>query len=137
MSLQQITISLPQKIYRQVQKQSQQMRRSVADEVTAVITASLPEQENLPAKLKEEMAQLTLFTDAELWQAARMTAPPEKTARMQELLDKQQLEGLTEGEKAEAERLARFFDRVMLARAKAAVLLQERGYDIDQLETGD
>lgn len=133
MSLQQITISLPEKIYRQVQKQSQQMRRSVADEVTAVITESLPKQSKLSPELEEELAQLALLTDDELWQAAQMTAPAEKTSRIQALLDKQKLEGLTEAEKAEAELLARFFDRIMLVRAKAAVLLQERGHNIDQL----
>ena len=125
MSLQQITISLPEKIYRQIQQHSQQMQRSVADEVAAVVTASLPEQ-----------AQLSPFMDDELWQAARNTVPADKAARMQELVEKQQLEGLTEAEKAEAELLSHFFNRVMLVRAKAAALLQERGYDVDSLATG-
>ncbi len=133
MSLQQVTISLPEKIYRQIQQNSQQMQRSVADEVTAVVTASLPEQAQLSPDLENELSQLALFTDDELWQAARITAPDEKTARMQELVDKQQLEGLTEAEKAEAELLSHFFNRVMLVRAKAAALLQERGYNVDSL----
>lgn len=116
-----------------MQKQSQESKRSVADEVTAVVAASIPEQAQLPLDLEEELAQLELFTDQELWRAAQVTAPDDQTARMQDLVEKQQLEGLTAVEKAEAALLSNYFNRVMLVRAKAAVLLQSRGYDIDQL----
>lgn len=133
MRLQELTISLPEKIYQQMQKQSQETKRSVADEVTAVVAASIPEQTQLPLDLEEELAQLELFTDQELWRAAQVTAPDDQTARMQDLVEKQQLEGLTAVEKAEARLLSNYFNRVMLVRAKAAVLLQSRGYDIDQL----
>lgn len=75
MARQRITITLPEIIYQRVKKQSQLMQRSVADELVAVVTASLPEQEQLPADLEQELAQLDLFTDEELWQAARLTAP--------------------------------------------------------------
>ena len=135
MSLEQITVSLPEKIYRQVQQRSQQSLRSVADELVAMVAASLPDLEQLPVDLQEELAQLDLFTDEELWRAAQMTAPTDKTMRMQDLVEKQQLEGLTASEQAEAELLSRFFNRVMLVRAKATVVLQARGQAIDRLVT--
>jgi hypothetical protein len=62
-----------------------------------------------------------------LWSAAQVTAPADKTARMQELVEKQQLEGLTADEQAEAALLSHFFNRIMLVQAKAAVLSKERG----------
>ncbi len=133
MSYQQITISLPERVYRQVEKLSQARQRSVAEEVTAVVTAALPDQEQLPPDLEAELNQLDQLSDEELLGAARMTAPPEKTERMQFLVDKQQLEGLTAVEQEEAALLSRFFNRIMLVRAKTAVLLKVRGYDIDQL----
>lgn len=135
MSLEQITVSLPEKIYRQVQQRSQQSLRSVADELVAMVAASLPDLEQLPVDLQEELAQLDLFTDEELWRAAQMTAPTDKTMRMQDLVEKQQLEGLTASEQAEAELLSRFFNRIMLVRAKATVVLQARGQAIDRLVT--
>lgn len=135
MSLEQITVSLPEKIYRQVQQRSQQSLRSVADELVAMVAASLPDLEPLPVDLQEELAQLDLFTDEELWRAAQMTAPTDKTMRMQDLVEKQQLEGLTASEQAEAELLSRFFNRIMLVRAKATVVLQVRGQAIDRLVT--
>jgi hypothetical protein len=133
MNSQQVTITLPEIIYQRVKRRSQLMQRSVADELVAVVTASLPDQETLPPDIEQELSALDLFTDEELWRAARLTAPADKTERMQVLVEKQQLEGLTEWEKQEAAVLSHFFNRVMLVRAKAAVLLKERGHDIDQL----
>lgn len=133
MNSQQVTITLPQPIYEQLQRQSQRMRRSVADELVAVVMASVPEQETLPQDIKQELSEIDLFTDEELWQAAHMTVPATKADQMQLLVEKQQLEGLTEAEKQEATLLSHFFNRVMLVRAKAAVLLKERGHDITPL----
>lgn len=133
MNSQQITITLPEPIYQRVKRRSQQMQRSIADELVAAVTSSLPEQETLPPDIEQELSELDLFTDEELWRAARMTAPGDKTGRMQILVEKQQLEGLTDSEKQETAVLSHFFNRVMLVRAKAAVLLKKRGHDVDQL----
>lgn len=133
MNSQQVTITLPETIYQRVKRQSRLMQRSVADELAAVVASSLPEQETLPPDIERDLSDLDLFTDEELWRAARLTAPANKTERMQTLVEKQQLEGLTDSEKQETAVLAHFFNRVMLVRAKAAVLLKKRGYDIDQL----
>lgn len=134
MAHQQVTISLPDSVYQQMKKLSQARRRTVAEEVVAVVTAALPEETSqLPADLTAELNDLEQLSDAELWRAAKMTAPIEKTDRMQLLVEKQQLEDLTAAEKEEAELLSQFFNRIMLVRAKAAVLLQARGQDISQL----
>ena len=127
MSYQQVTINLPESVYRRIKKLSQARQRSVAEEVTAVVTAALPDQERLPADLETELAQPNQLSDEELWRAARMTAPAGKTERMQFLVDRQQLEGLTAVEQEEAALLSQFFNRIMLVRAKAAVLLKARG----------
>lgn len=133
MSYQQITISLPDRLYRQVEKLSQARQRSISEEVVAAVSAALPESDQLPADLETELAHLDQLNDEDLWRAARMTAPNEKTQRMQWLLDKQQLEGLTTNEREEAALLSHFFNRIMLVRAKAAVLLKARGNQIDSL----
>ena len=133
MSYQQITISLPERLYQQVEKLSQAKQRSVAEEVVAIVSSALPDQEDIHADLKVELAHLDQLSDEELWRAARVTAPVEKTDRMQILLDKQQLEGLTAVEREEAELLAHFFDRIMLVRARASALLKSRGHDITSL----
>lgn len=137
MSYQQVTITLPERVYQQIRTLSQERQRSIAEEVVAAVTAalpvSIPDQEQLPPDLAEELNQLEQLSDAELWRAARMLAPVEKTERMQQLVEKQQLEGLTTAEKEEAALLSHFFNRIMLVRAKAAVLLKKRGHDVDSL----
>lgn len=135
MNTQPITITLPEEVYRQLQKQSEQRQRTVAEEVVAVVAASFTTADKLPPDIESELAQLDYFSDEELWQAARLRAPEEKAARMQDLVEKQQMEGLTDAEKQEAALLSHFFNRVMLVRAKAAVLLKERGHALDQLLT--
>ena len=88
--MQTVTVNFPEKIYGQLKRQSQITRRTVADEVTAVVVSSLTE-ETLPADIEEELAQLELFTDDELWHAAQLSGLQQKSDRMQELVEKQQL----------------------------------------------
>ncbi len=66
-------------------------------------------------------------------QAAQKTVEPEKAGRMQELVLKQQAEGLTEIETQEANILKDYANLVMMVKAEAAVLLKERGIDIYNL----
>jgi hypothetical protein len=133
MTTHQVTITLPEEIYRKVKEQSQLMEWSVETEVAAVVISSYQEQDKLSPDMKRQLSELKFFTDEELWQAARMTAPPEKEERMQELMDKQDLEELTSSEQQEVETISDYYSRIMLIRAEAAVLLKERGYDVDQL----
>jgi len=133
MNSQSLTITLPETVYWRIKKQSQRMQRSVSEEVAAVITSNFPSQDRIAEDIEHELAALDLFSNDELWQAARMTASDSQTMRMQFLLDKQQREGLTESEQQDAERLSHYHNRIMLVRAKAAALLKQRGYDVTQL----
>jgi predicted DNA-binding protein len=133
MTTHQVTITLPDEIYQKVNKQSQLMERSVADEVTAVVISSVQEREEPPTDIEQILLDLELFTDKELWQAARAGASSDKEERMQELIDKQQSLGLTDSEKQELNLLSNFFSRIMLIRAKSAALLKMRGHDVHQL----
>ncbi len=125
-----ITITLPDPIYSRVERQSQLMRRSIAEELVAVVTEYW---QALPDDIEQALAQLDLLTDSELWQAAQISVSSEKTEYMQELVEKQQRDGLTESENQQAQLLSHLFNRMMLVRAKAAALLKKRGYDISPL----
>jgi hypothetical protein len=52
---------------------------------------------------------------------------------MQNLVWKEQAEGLTAAEQEEADLLQRYAQQVMLVRAEAAALLHERGRDVSGL----
>jgi len=60
-------------------------------------------------------------------------ASAEKNERMQQLVLKQQAEGLTATEREETQQLQHYAHRLMMIRAEAAVLLQQRGFDITPL----
>ncbi|MGB0386361.1 MAG: hypothetical protein ACPGWR_16240 [Ardenticatenaceae bacterium] len=134
MSLQSLTITLPTSIYQRIKQRSQLMRRSVAEELAAIVT-DYSQKDKLANDIEQELAQLDFFTDQELKQAAQMTVSRHKTDLMQELVEKQQDEGLTAQERQQAEQLSHLFNRVMLVRAKASVLLKQRGHNISHLIT--
>jgi plasmid stability protein len=134
MSLQTVTVQLPDPLYQQVKHRASQMHRSVEDELIAIVTAALPTIDDLPADVANEIKQLAFLTDDELWQAARTTLPINASEQMQELVEKRQREGLTLEEEAEIEQLAHRYDRTMLVRAQAAALLKERGHDVSSLK---
>jgi len=133
MALETVTVRLPDVLYRKIEQRARRMQRSVEDELVAVVAEALPALEELPADISDELDQLTFLSDEELWEVARTALPPEDSERMQALLLKRQREGLTPEEQQEAERLLHHYDRIMLVRARAAVLLKERGHDISTL----
>jgi len=134
MTLQPITLRLPEVLYRQVERRAQRMRRPIEDELVAVVSSALPALDDLPADIADELAQLDYLTDDELWQAAHAVLPRRDSERMQALLLKRQREGLSVAEERETQRLAHRADRTMLARARAVALLKKRGCDISALK---
>jgi len=131
--MQTLTIDLPESVYKQVQRQSRHSQRTVAEEVVAVVTSALPANGKIAPDIDEELASMEFLSDEELWQAARAQVAQESSERLQLLLEKQQREGLTAPEQAAAEGIAHYHNRVLLVRAKAAVLLKRRGRDISPL----
>jgi hypothetical protein len=133
MALQTVTARLPEMLYRQVARRAQRMRRSVEDELVEVVSTAIPTMEALPSDIVDDLEQLTYLTDAEMWEAARTTLPRQSSERMQALVLKRQGVRLTAVEERELKRLTHLADRAMLVRAQAAVLLKERGHNIESL----
>ncbi len=139
MTLQTVTLHLPEKLYERIKQSALLKNRTVEDELVGTVEAVWVDDDTavLPDDLAEEISQLTLLDDEHLWRAARMKVAPEKTERVQALITKQRAEGLTETEEEEIRQLQYFAHRVMLIRAEAAVLLKRRGFDISSLSQPD
>lgn len=133
MTLQAVTIQLPERLYNDVANRARRMHRSVEEELIAVVADALPTTNDLPSELADELEQLDLLSDRELWQAAQTKLSAEEAEQMQTLVWKQQRDGLTKREQNKAEKLLQRYNRTMLVRAKAAVLLKGRGFDISSL----
>ena len=130
MSLQQLTINLPEPLYNRLKQRAAQTQRSVEAELVDVVALALPVADALPTDLAEAISQLALLNDSDLWRAARSTLPAEAAERLEALHLKRQREGLAEQEEDEVASLTRQYERVMLVRAHAAQLLKQRGYDV-------
>lgn len=133
MGLQTVTLRLPNLLYQRIERRAYKMNRSIEDELVNVVTEALPSLEDLPADITDEMAQLTFLTNSELLQTAAMSVTPLESERMEELLFKQQREGLTAKEQQQVNGLLHRYDQIMLIRAQAMLLLKERGIEIPNL----
>lgn len=133
MNAQPVTVHLPPYVYLRLQKQAHARQHTVDEELTEMLVNAWHDDPTLEDNLEYALAQLDLLTDDDLLYAAKSSLSSEQTEQMQTLLDKQQREGLSESEWKVAQDFSNLFNRIMLIRAKALALLQERGHDIASL----
>lgn len=128
-----VTLHLPAPLYDQLQRRAEEAHRSVEAELLEVVSTAVPLEEQLPDDLSEAVSALEALNDDELWQSARTKLPEETVERLEELHFERQRRELTMAENEELSSLVRQYERTMLVRAHAAMLLKQRGYDVDPL----
>jgi len=105
MAEQTITLTLPDDLYRRFQEHAALKQRSLEEEVLSLATSALAEDQ-LPRDIQQAIADLTQLDGASLWQTARTShLTQEQSEAIEELLFKQQREGLTVEEKVQLEQL--------------------------------
>ncbi len=129
--MQSVTVQLPDNLYQRMRRRARERNHSVEDEVAEVVERAL--SDDISPATADLLEQLPHLSDHDLWQAARMRVAADKAGRMQELVWKEQAEGLTVAEQDDATLLQHYANRVMLVRGEAAAQLAERGYDISEL----
>ena len=133
MTLQTMTLTISDDLYRRIQRRAEQSHRSVEDEFIELVVSAIPADDELPGELVEALAPLPSMSDAALWRVARTRLPDDLSAELENLHFKRQREDLTPAEAERAAELVRQFDRIMLLRAEAALLLHQRGHDVSGL----
>ena len=128
-----IMLHLPDTLYRKIKERAEQAQRTVEAELLEVVASAVPAADRLPDDLQTALDALATLDDDALQRAAQSRLPGEASAEMERLNLKRQREGLTELEHQSLMALARQYERNMLVRAQAAVLLKERGHDISAL----
>src|SRR5437867_628256 len=123
MTVQTLTLNVPEPLYQRLKQRAAQTERTVEDEALDVLVTAVPVADELPADLAEAISPLALLDDEALWRAARSRLAAEVAQRLEELHLKQQREGLTSEETQTLAGLERQYERAMLIRAQAAVLL--------------
>lgn len=128
MTLQTITLQIPEHIY----ERAQQVAETTDQPLEAVF---LHELENaflppLPEDEEAELSALNYLSDEALWTIAREQMPSPRQERMQVLMDGNTKGTLSEVEYQELEHLVEQGQKLMLRKGKAAALLTERGYKV-------
>lgn len=132
-----VTVELPDELYERLQRRAVEAQRSLGDEVVLVLATAVPgDGDRLPPDLERELAHLEELDDASLWKKAQARLPARTAKRMQALQFKRQREGLSGDERQAEIALADEYDRHMLIRSKALLLLKQRGHDISELVAG-
>ena len=124
----QITLNLPDEVYRRAEHFAQLTSRDVADVLTEVIALSL-----FPINLQgvptdsNEFQPVASLPDEEVIALTELQMEPHSDQRLSELLDKQQAGILTEAEHPELWTLMQVYQEKLLLKAQALREAVERG----------
>ncbi|MBC8447857.1 MAG: hypothetical protein H8D78_08915 [Chloroflexi bacterium] len=129
-----VTLELPHTIYLPARRMAEATDRPLEDLLVRALQASLPPLDGLPAELTEELIELESLGDESLWRVMVSRVPATQQRGLDRLLRKNQAGTLTERERQKLDQLQREADRVMLRKARAAVLLRFRGHRLPTLE---
>jgi hypothetical protein len=102
MSTQTVTLPLPEHLYVRLAQMAQATGQSLTDVLLrAVEVGSPPSWEDSPVAFQSDLAALDRMDDEALWRVARNRRTEADVTRLQELLDKQADDRLSETERAE------------------------------------
>ena len=130
MTTQAVTIHFPDSVYQRAQRTARALRKPLEKFLLDTVSFGLPLFDGLPPEIADDMAALTLLNDEALWRAGSRVLSPSKQEQLNLLLDKQGTEKLTVAERTMLDELLQEYERIVLIRAQAAVLLKQRGYDV-------
>jgi len=136
MSVQDVTVALPEHLYQRLQNTATATQRPLSDIlIRAVEVGSPPGWEDAPAEFQVELASLDRLNDEALWRIARERHSEADMQRWQDLLDKNASGTLTHEEAAELAQMRTDADRLTLRKAQAAAVLRWRGHMLPPAES--
>ncbi len=130
---QEVTLTLPEAVYRQIKRAAEKANRSVDELLVEAVSAVAPVIDTTSPQTRTALAQMAYLNDAALWQCARSAMAVAQRDRLEALHQEQQRRTLTVEEQAEEQALLKLYQETLLVRAQAAVLLKQRGYSVSDL----
>jgi hypothetical protein len=136
MSAQTHTVTVSDSLYQQLHRQAQKTQRSIEDLVEQTLQRHLPPslENDLPIEIQAELKALEDLSDDALWQIADSKMNPDKVAMYDALLERQKAGTLTPEGLAWLKKLRQEAEALMLRKARAYVLLKNRGHQLPTLE---
>jgi len=130
MTIQTVTIGLPQPVFKKLERAAELTHRSVEDVLIATVNATLVEPPGLPPDLANELAAMHLFSDDALWAATHPSLSPAEQFRLSQLNHAAGERPLTQAEETEQAQLLDAYHHSVLRRAKALAILAQRGHPL-------
>ncbi len=128
-----ITLTLPDRLFEPIQRMAQATDQPVEAVLLTALQTSLPSLDGLPEHLIAALVDLEEMDNTGLQQVLLEMVPAEKQRDLNDLLRRNQAGTLSETEREQLTLLQASADRVMLRKARAAVLLRFRGQRIPTL----
>ncbi len=134
MSIQTVSIEMPQPLYHRLERLSKLARRPLQDLVVQTLDVGIPPlPDDLPLEMRPDLLALEELDDDALWQVARSEVDPGQWEQHSLLLEKNRLGTITEPERETLAQLRQQADQLMLRKAYAYVLLKWRGHRLPTL----
>lgn len=124
----QITLTLPEEVYRRASHLAQLLNRDLADVLTEAITLSLSPVAIPPHQPSNTSFQpIATLSDTEIIALTELEMEPDQDQRLSELLDQQQAGVLTDAERPELSTLMQIYQEKLLQKAQALREAVQRG----------
>ena len=123
-----ISLPVPEPLYRRLERVAQMTQRSVAETLASAIAIAVPSATDLPDALADELAGMAWLSDKMLRSAIRPIFTRTQQKRLAEINDIQDERPLSVSERVEQAHLLAEYERSMLRRAQAFMILAQRGY---------
>lgn len=128
-----LTLNMPESMYQRLKQRAAMEHRSLEEAALAALAASVPEAEQIPPAWGALLDSMIALDDEALWRAALNNRGRKANGGIRRLRAKRQTRGLTVAEQEHLAELLRQEERGMLIRARALLLLKQRGRDIEPL----
>jgi hypothetical protein len=119
----QVTVTLPDEVYRSAVRLAQLTRSEVADVLSDTLTLSLPALH----QDSEVLPPIETLSDADILALTALELPPAQDRRLSALLERQQAGSLTDAERGELLTLMQAYQEGLLRKAQALQEAVRRG----------
>ena len=132
MSVHPVVVELPEDIYERVERAAKGLGQPIQQALVRIVEAGLPSLAKVPPEYRSELEALETLGDEELWAIAQSEMPDDQQERLDQLLQKNQAEGLSVAEQEELDRLHAEANRLLLRKSYAHLLLKWRGHSVPE-----